>query len=1805
MSDSQFPVSALLPKEEIGVTKFLNEHPEFDGRGTVIAIVDTGVDPLAPGLSCTSDGNPKVIDIYNFSGSGDVKTTTVRTASEDGTLEGLSGRKLKIPMQWNNPSGKYHLGIKDIHDLFPDPLRKRLKKSKKEKVWDPAQRLAIADAARLLDRHESDYSSPNLTQKWDREELETRIEILNELEKKYADPGPSYDCVVFHDGKLWQACIDTTLRGNLDRCILMTDYRVYQDCNVFSEEDLMSYSVNIYDNGNLLEICLPTDSHGTHVASIAAAFFSKEPEKNGHAPGAQIISFQISDARMSSVETASAFIRTMSKCIELGVDLINYSFGKASNWVRPRGLMSAWIEEAVFKHDIIFVTSAGNEGPALSTVAAPAATSDAALGIGAYLSPQMASLLYSQSAYRAGSLFTFSSRGPGADGALRISVSAMGGAITSVPLWTLKSANLLTGTSMSSPAACGAIACLLSGLKAKRCCYTPWIIRRALENTAQHPYVDEDVFSIGHGLVNIHKAFDYVLAYSLHGADNGFVRFDVSVNNVGSGGPSGILGRNGGIYLRDQCQVRKISDVNVNVEPVFKDNCENKYRASYSKHIRLQSTVDWITCPNHLSLNNQNRSFCIHVDSQSLVEDAVHYGEIQGFDVDELDEGTTAAASYNSSWPYDSCPGPLFRLPVTVIIPGNTPHSVAHCRYEWKDVVFEAGVVRRHFVHVPEGATWAVLRVESMDADKQNKFVFQAVQLRPDHSYCTGEHYKVLIVPEHCQSTQGIRVCGGHTLELCIAKCWSCPGATVANVSLSFRGLELVAESSCAVANNSYIHRLDVRSTLAYEVIQPIIMLKHCEVTYRASTARVAPLGARDLLHDGRQLYELVLRYNFHVTGDGLTKGSATELNLSVAGLEGYLYEGDLAGQKIMLFDGNNRYILLSLHSAKVEKGDYVALVQLKSLSRDLLQRLREVPLTVRYKLGGSGGPRGAGKGKLESTSGEASSSSGCAMGRSLAVRTTKIAQREFDSVTCVTGYDETEGNKGLSGRLLNWDRCSRCGCCGANGSRCGKMYEQTADPGCSSWRRGVPDDTECSVVVNNSDNRNDTNSVGIKLDCWASYADALFRRDSGQVARQKFGSLRLPAGSVQPLYFAVPSDEKLPAFVSKGCTLSGHLSLSGCEHGKRVAQLPFTLFVSQTSVCSKNTSKSGSNEKPRKKPAANLFEAMRNLRVSYLNRMTVVERDALYAQLCSEYPDYLPVYTTRMNALMDKGFSRQSAPKILHAISRILRLCNPRQLLQYFAAKQDLTPQNSASVKADMKERRIALLDALLLLGSIYASSYMCSPEREDPKGDFPASLLTHWERQNPRKPKLSPLAVADVDAPSTREQQGPLSDDGAESESSPTLSASSVDHGVQPDSSNKPDRPSPCGQITDTSTGEPTSASVSRSKSTVQAPETVVRRQANDPANNNASIVKAQTILLTTPAAVKNHQDIRLRTVSSVPSSSSQPKYTEEVEREKEEDEEDGENDGLGRLTFQASPVVAAVIRSNKTPAKSIVTLRNNNNNNNDGVSSEGRSDVEWENDGGGAESDSIVGGEPAGIDKQQQRIVTPVPDADDDGDKEQTDQVPSSLTSVPLSGSVSAVPPSSSSFGAQPCLLVSLADEKMSSHDVAVNATQCVRTESANSATEGMAPSGIPSTGRSTSLWDTERAVVPSATASSLEVATLDYYVDIGEKLAAMQLDAGAALLDGVSRAEIDRIYVEVARWTDMDASRASAFVIKHALIHRHYARALKALQRQQEDNPSKELDVMCIELYEKLGWIHVVNNTRDWLHVKYPVSGFRLF
>ncbi|XLR50177.1 hypothetical protein S83_000849 [Arachis hypogaea] len=154
-----------MPKKEIAVDRFLQDHPNYDGCGVLIAIfvshdsaslfnysiymfTNFGIDPAAAGLQVTSNEKPKILDVIDCSGSGDVDTLKVK-ADAHGCICGASGASLIINTSWKNPSGEWHIGYKFVYEIFTEELTSCLKKERKKK-WDEKNQEEIAKAIKQL-----------------------------------------------------------------------------------------------------------------------------------------------------------------------------------------------------------------------------------------------------------------------------------------------------------------------------------------------------------------------------------------------------------------------------------------------------------------------------------------------------------------------------------------------------------------------------------------------------------------------------------------------------------------------------------------------------------------------------------------------------------------------------------------------------------------------------------------------------------------------------------------------------------------------------------------------------------------------------------------------------------------------------------------------------------------------------------------------------------------------------------------------------------------------------------------------------------------------------------------------------------------------------------------------------------------------------------------------------------------------------------------------------------------------------------------------------------------------------------------------------------------------------------------------------------------------------------------------------------------------------------------------------------------------------------------------------------------------
>lgn len=116
------------------------------------------------------------------------------------------------------------------------------------------------------------------------------------------------------------------------------------------------------------------------------------------------------------------------------------------------------MSEVVNKYGVVWVASAGNHGPALCTVGTPPDIAQpSCIGVGAYVSPQMMEAEYALREKLPANVYTWTSRDPCIDGGQGVTVCAPGGAITSVPQFTMSKSVLMNGTSMAAPHVAGAV----------------------------------------------------------------------------------------------------------------------------------------------------------------------------------------------------------------------------------------------------------------------------------------------------------------------------------------------------------------------------------------------------------------------------------------------------------------------------------------------------------------------------------------------------------------------------------------------------------------------------------------------------------------------------------------------------------------------------------------------------------------------------------------------------------------------------------------------------------------------------------------------------------------------------------------------------------------------------------------------------------------------------------------------------------------------------------------------------------------------------------------------------------------------------------------------------------------------------------------------------------------------------------------------------------------------------------------------------------------------------------------------------
>ncbi|XP_011076155.1 tripeptidyl-peptidase 2 isoform X2 [Sesamum indicum] len=927
LNESTF-LASLMPKKEIAADRFVEAHPEYDGRGVVIAIFDSGVDPAAAGLKVTSEGKPKILDVIDCTGSGDIDTSTIVKADDKGCIRGTSGNSLVVNSSWKNPLGEWHVGCKLVYELFTNTLTDRLKKERKKK-WDEKNQEAIAEAVKQLDEFDKKHTKVDDTiLKRKREDLQSRVDFLRKQAESYDDKGPIIDAVVWNDGEVWRAALDTqgledeSGCGKLADFVPLTNYRIERKYGIFSKLDACTVVLNIYNEGNVLSIVTDSSPHGTHVAGITSAYHPKEPLLNGVAPGAQLISCKIGDSRLGSMETGTGLVRALIAAVEHKCDLINMSYGEPT-LLPDYGRFVDLVNEVVNKHRLIFISSAGNNGPALSTVGAPGGTTSSIIGVGAYVSPAMAAGAHNLvEAPPEGLEYTWSSRGPTVDGDLGVCISAAGGAMAPVPTWTLQHRMFMNGTSMSSPCACGGVALLISAMKAEGVPVSPYSVREALENTSI-PVGDspEDKLSAGQGLMQVDKAYDYIQK----SRDIPSVRYQIKITQSGKSTPT-----SRGIYLREADSCQRSTEWTVKVEPKFHDDASNLDElVPFEECVKLQSSGEAVVrAPEYLLLTHNGREFNIIVDPTTL-NDGLHYYEVYALDC-------------RSPWR-----GPLFRIPITITKPQavkNRPPIIV-----FQGLSFVPGHIERKFVEVPIGATWVEVTVKTSGFTTARRFFIDSVQISPLQRPIKWETVATFSSPS--SKSFAFAVEGGRTMELAIAQFWSSGvgshHTTSVDFEIAFHGIDINKEEIILDGSEAPV-RIDAEALLSLENLAPAAVLNKVRIPYRPVDAKLSTLPAeRDKLPSGKQILALLLTYK-------LKFEEGAEIKPHIPLLNNRIYDNKFESQFYMISDTNKHvYAMGDVYpdTAKLPKGEYTLQLYLRHDNVQYLEKMKQLVLFIEKNL--------------------------------------------------------------------------------------------------------------------------------------------------------------------------------------------------------------------------------------------------------------------------------------------------------------------------------------------------------------------------------------------------------------------------------------------------------------------------------------------------------------------------------------------------------------------------------------------------------------------------------------------------------------------------------------------------------------------------------------------------------------------------------------------------------------------------------------------------------------------------------------
>jgi hypothetical protein len=408
--------------------------------------------------------------------------------------------------------------------------------------------------------------------------------------------------IVYKDGINNSVCI-VDYDGVSNNYIIMEEYQFSQEYGKIPIGDnlYITFGFHLYDSlDSETQICslvFDTGSHATHVAGIIGGSFPDE-KMNGVNPHCKILSLKIGDSRVDGMETSSALIRALQELVKHNCHIVNYSFGEPVSG--DKGRFMDILDEYAFKHNIVFVTSAGNSGPGMGTVGAPGVISDRTLNVGAYTNATYLKSLYymSENSFQGG-VYEWSSRGPSINDGMGVSVIAAGCALTSHPRWNSSTIKMCNGTSMAAPNAAGFISLILSQFKdPSNYPHVYWMLRYVESTCMRVSDKDLETFGQGHGLIG-QKHMNIKTYFGIKPCT---YYYDVCINNNMS--KKGILNFN----ESDDSTSKSDYTIEVKLNPLPNTYCK-EFRVNEAIHKLIMTSSE---------LDIDDVRFVSHVDSRPV-----------------------------------------------------------------------------------------------------------------------------------------------------------------------------------------------------------------------------------------------------------------------------------------------------------------------------------------------------------------------------------------------------------------------------------------------------------------------------------------------------------------------------------------------------------------------------------------------------------------------------------------------------------------------------------------------------------------------------------------------------------------------------------------------------------------------------------------------------------------------------------------------------------------------------------------------------------------------------------------------------------------------------------------------------------------------------------------------------------------------------------------------------------------------------------------------------------------------------------